>query len=84
MGKDTQKTLVLDVPMKGSMEGMTCVLDVKWSEPKGNGVDATSHYNVIVKGCTLSGAPKATMVRQDVYKNGKTESSTTDLTCQVQ
>ncbi len=85
MGKDTQKRLVLDVPMKHAMSGGTCMLDIKWSQRMMNGAEGTSNYNVIIAGCAMAGnLPKGKLTQEDVYKSGKVVTASADLNCQLQ
>ncbi|MES2769774.1 MAG: hypothetical protein V4596_11575 [Bdellovibrionota bacterium] len=86
MGKDTQKRLVLDVPMKHISEGGSgCTLDIKWSQKKGSGADAISHFHIQVAACNmLDKAPKGKITQNDVYSSGKVITTSSDLNCQLQ
>lgn len=86
MGKDTQKRLVLDVPMKHSIEGNNvCILDVNWSQKKYDGSNATSNFNMLIAGCSvMNKTPKGKLKQDDVYPNGKIITAQADLNCQLQ
>lgn len=85
MGKDTQKRLVTDVPMKYTLSGGNCVLDVKWSQKKYDGSNAISNFHAVVAGCNaLNNAPKGKLTQEDVYPSGKVVSVSVDLNCQLQ
>jgi hypothetical protein len=86
MGKDTQKRVVLDVPMKHVPDSSGgCTLDVTWSTKAGSGATATSTFNLQVPACNLlDHAPKGKITQTDVYTSGKTVVTTANLMCQLQ
>lgn len=85
MGKDTQKRLVLDVPMKHVKESGTCYLDIKWTSKKYNGTNAISNFHAMVDNCNIMNhAPKGKITQEDVYPDGKIVNAASDLNCQLQ
>jgi len=85
VGKDTQKSLVQDVPMKHTMSGSACALDIRWSLKKYDGTNGISNFNAVIAGCSMmNSSPKGKLIQDDVYPNGKVISAQADLNCQLQ
>jgi hypothetical protein len=84
-GKDTQKRVLLDVPMKHVATGSTsCDLDVKWAQKKYNGTHAIANFHVVVEACNLlNHTPKGNLTEDDVYPDGKIVTTKVDLMCQT-
>lgn len=85
MGKDTQKRLVMDVPMKHVTSGSGCALDVKWSQKKYDGTNTVSDFNAVIANCgVMNSASKGKLIQNDIHPDGKITSAQADLNCQIQ
>jgi hypothetical protein len=84
MGKDTQKRLVLDVQMKQTGGGSNCILEMKWTQ-KNYDKNAISSMVVDIEACNfLSMETKGKITQEDVYQDGKKQTSVADVNCKLQ